>query len=138
MRTGSSHLFPSMNAGILAMIVFIVAAAGILINRLWITLIFFVLTFLLFLLDSNTFVRKCSIISMLYYAAAFCIQLIFMRVLALIPFIGLIFRIIGWVICVSIAVFSAISAIKAYNGELFIFPGLGKFISSLCEKLGVY
>lgn len=138
MYTGNSRLFPSLSAGILAMIVFIVTAASIMFGRFWITLIFFVLTFLLFLLDSNPFVRRCSAVSMLYYLLAFSVQLILMRLLALIPFIGKVFPAAGWILCVLIAVFAIIGAIRACNGELFVCPGFGKFISRLCEKLGVY
>ncbi len=138
MRTGNSHLFPSLGAGILSMIVFIVTAASIVFCRLWITLIFFVLTFLLFILDSNAFVRRCSIVSMLYYLLAFSVHLILMRLLLLIPLIGIVFLVIGWILCVLIAVFAVIGAIRAYNGDLFVCPGFGKFVSSLCEKLGVY
>ena len=51
-------------------------------------------------------------------------------ILGIIPFIGIIFRIIGWLADIAFFVFAILGIINAYNGKAKELPIIGKFLLS--------
>lgn len=140
MNNGKSRLIPGIEANLLSAIVFFCCAASSLLNRAfgWLAPITLILTVILFFLDSNSFVRKCSVQTAFFYIATLISSIIIGGILGSIPFLGIIFDILDWLIRIVIGVFALISGFQALNGNRYNVPFIGKYIDTACSKLGVF
>lgn len=140
MNNGRSQLIPQIEANLLATVVFLGCAAVSILNGFvgWLSLVTFVLTLLVFFLDSNTFVRKNSMLVIVLYLTVLVSSLVFGALLGAIPIIGVVFRIIDWVLRCFVALIAVIGALQAAGGNVFNPSLFGAISTAICSKLGVY
>ena len=141
MNNGKSRLIPPLSANLMAMIAFLLCFIICVTNGFWgwLALITLVLTVLLFFIEGNSFVKKCTIQIVLYYVATLLSTLIFYVLFGRIHgAVGTVFRVIDWVIRAAVAIFAVISAIQAYSGRLFNAPVIGSLTNKLSKILGVF
>lgn len=140
MNNGKSRLIPSLDANVLSAILFFLAVASCLFNGFWgwLSPITFVLTLVLFFFDSNSFVRKCSVQMLFFYLITIASSLVFGMLLGIIPVVGLVFRVIDWVIRSIVCIMALISGIQALGGNRYQVPFFSKYIDTACSKLGVF
>ena len=90
----------------------------------WVTgLVFFLIE------KEDQFVRFHAMQSIIFFGAVTVVQIV-LGILGIIPAIGLIFDIIGWIVWLFAVVMWIIFMVKAYQGERFKFPVTG----DLAEK----
>ena len=141
MNNGKSRLIPPLSANIMAMIAFLLCFIICVTNGFWgwLALITLALTVLLFFIEGNSFVKKCTIQIVLYYVVTLLSTLIFYVLFGRIHgAVGTVFRVIDWVIRAVVAIFALISAIQAYSGRFFNAPVIGSLTNRLAKKLGVF
>lgn len=141
MNNGRSKLIPPFSANIMALIIFIGCSVVCVTTGFWpwLALIMLGLTFVLFLIEGNSFVRKCIVQISLYYVISLLSSLLFFVLLGKIQgAAGKIFKAIDWVIRTLAAVLALISAIKAFGGKLFNAPVIGKLSAVISKKLGIF
>ena len=104
----------------------------------WLAPIMLLLAIVLFVFDSNSFVRKCMIQILVFSLISALSSLIFGKWLASIEVISWLFKTIDWIIRSLIALFTLISGLQALNGKLFNPPIIGKLVNGICNALRVY
>ncbi len=140
MNNGRSRLIAVAHADLLCAIFFFLSLAMGILNFLWPWLapIMLLLAIILFVFDSNSFVRKCMIQILVFSLISALSSLIFGKWLASIEVISWLFKTIDWIIRSLIALFTLISGLQALNGKLFNPPIIGKLVNGICNALRVY
>lgn len=142
MNNGKSRLIPMVGANSLsASFFFLSLVAGLLNSRSiwpWFAPITMLLTIILFVLDSNTFIRKCMIQILIFSLISTISSIVFGSWFASIKAVSGLFIAIDWVIRSLIGIFTLISGLQALNGKRFSVPIIGKLIDAICDALRVY
>lgn len=140
MNNGKSGLIPTLDANLIAMLMFLGCALFGLLNGFWgwLSLFTLFLTIVLFFLDSNSFVRKCAVQTVVFYIIVLISTLFLHSLFGRIPLIGIVFRVVDWAVRTIVLIFAMISGIQAYSGYRYNLPLLGGFVDKLCSILGVF
>lgn len=140
MNNGKSRLIPALSANLLAaMCFFVTLVLGIFNSTLyWFSPIMLLIALILFLFESNSFVRKCLVQVFVYSLIAALSSIIFGRWFASLKLLGWLFKIIDWLIRVIISVFALISGIRALDGKQFNPPIVSEITGIICSALRVY
>ncbi|MCH5279611.1 MAG: hypothetical protein J1E60_07475 [Christensenellaceae bacterium] len=150
MNNGKSRLISTLDANLVAMILFLCCAVFGFMNGFsgWISLMVLALAVVLFFLDSNSFVRRCAVQTAFFSIIALISTFIFRTILISWLFLGafiiyipsliFFFVLIDWIVRVIVVALAVISCVQAYNGYRFKVPFLGDLIDKVCDKLGVF
>lgn len=142
MNNGKSRFLPMVNADKLAAIMFFISlVAGLLNSKYiwsWFAPIAILLSIVLFVLDSNTFVRKCMVQILIFSLISMLSSIIFGVWFAAIKGVSGFFTAIDWIIRSIIGIFTLISGLQALNGIRFNAPIIGMLVDEVCDTLRVY
>lgn len=142
MNNGKSRLIPMVSSDKLAAILFFLSLiTGILNSRHiwpWFAPITILIAIILFVLDSNTFVRKCMVQVLVFSLISTLSAIIFGTWFASIKGVSGFFTAIDWIIRSIIGIFTLISGIQALGGSRFNAPIIGKLVDGICDALRVY
>lgn len=140
MNNGKSRLIPALSANLLAAICFFMSLAlGIFNSALyWLSPVMLLIALLLFLFESNSFVRKCLVQIFVYSLIAAISSIVFGKWFASIKILAWLFKTVDWLIRIIIGLFSFISGIQALSGKQFNPPVVTEITGIICSALRVY